>query len=98
MPARGQSRFFSNTIALAFQTGMATVLTLLQVKILATHLPQAEFGLFASLRGLSLFLSLLAANGIPQLLVRFLPAHESGARPGWRSAVESHRVRGERGG
>jgi O-antigen/teichoic acid export membrane protein len=47
------------------------------VKLLASYLPQNTFGLFASLRGLSLLLATLAAQGLPQLLVRFIPVHES---------------------
>jgi O-antigen/teichoic acid export membrane protein len=68
-----QSRFFGNTVALVVATVLATALTLAQMKILAAHLSLAVFGLFASLRGLSLLVSMLAANGFPQLLVRYLP-------------------------
>lgn len=75
---RGESRFVSNTAALVFQTVAATLLTLLQVKLLSNVLSKETFGLFASLRGFSLVLSTLAAHGLPQLLVRFLPVHESG--------------------
>ncbi len=78
-----RSRFFGNTVWLAVSTVVATGLTLAQMKILAANLPLALFGLFASLRGLSLLVSMLAANGFPQLLVRFLPehaAHRAGAR------------------
>lgn len=74
---RGESRFVPNTVALVFQTVAATLLTLLQVKLLANFLPQETFGLFASMRGLSLLLATLAAHGLPQLLVRFIPVHES---------------------
>lgn len=74
---RTESRFVSNTVALVFQTAAATVLTLLQVKLLSNFLSRETFGLFASLRGFSLVLSMLAAHGLPQLLVRFLPVHES---------------------
>jgi O-antigen/teichoic acid export membrane protein len=74
---RGESRFVSNTVALVFQTAAATLLTLLQVKLLANYLPQTTFGLFASMRGLSLLLATLAAHGLPQLLVRFIPVHDS---------------------
>jgi O-antigen/teichoic acid export membrane protein len=52
-------------------------MTLLQIKILSAFLQPDSFGLFAALRGLSLLVSLLAANGLPQLLIRFLPYHES---------------------
>jgi O-antigen/teichoic acid export membrane protein len=76
-PQRGRSRFFSNTVALVIQTIVATLLTLAQVKILSNFLDQSVFGLFASLRGFSLLLAMLAANGLPQLLVRFVPEHES---------------------
>lgn len=74
---RGDSRFVSNTAALGVSTVVTTVLTLVQVKILAGFLPPDEFGLFAALRGFSLLIALVAANGLPQLLVRFLPYHES---------------------
>lgn len=74
---RGESRFVPNTVALVFQTVAATLLTLLQVKLLANYLSQETFGLFASMRGLSLLLATLAAHGLPQLLVRFIPVHES---------------------
>jgi O-antigen/teichoic acid export membrane protein len=70
-----RSRFVGNTLSLAVSTVLSTVLTLAQMKILAASLPMAVFGLFASLRGLSLLLSILAANGFPQALVRFLPEH-----------------------
>jgi O-antigen/teichoic acid export membrane protein len=75
-PAR-RSRFVSNTAALGVSTAASTVLTLVQVKLLAAYLSQDLFGLFAALRGLSLLVSMLASNGLPQLLVRFLPVHES---------------------
>lgn len=58
-------------------TVVSTLLTLAQVKILAAYLLPGAFGLFAALRGFSLLVSLLAANGFPQLLVRFLPFQES---------------------
>ncbi len=74
MSAR-RSRFVGNTAALAVATVLATALTLVQMRILAAALPMAAFGLFASLRGLSLLISMLAANGFPQLLTRFLPEH-----------------------
>jgi O-antigen/teichoic acid export membrane protein len=74
---RGESRFVPNSVALVVQTVAATLLTLLQVKLLANFLSQETFGLFASLRGLSLLLATLAAHGLPQLLVRFIPVHES---------------------
>jgi O-antigen/teichoic acid export membrane protein len=74
---RGESRFLPNTVALVFQTVAATLLTLLQVKLLAIYLSAETFGLFASMRGLSLLLATLAAHGLPQLLVRFIPVHEA---------------------
>jgi O-antigen/teichoic acid export membrane protein len=74
---RGESRFVPNTVALVVQTVAATLLTLLQVKLLANYLSKETFGLFASMRGLSLLLATLAAHGLPQLLVRFIPVHES---------------------
>jgi O-antigen/teichoic acid export membrane protein len=76
----GQSRFVSNTTALLISTLVTTFLTLAQVKILTAFLEPEAFGLFAALRGLSLLVALLAANGFPQLLVRFLPQHESRKR------------------
>jgi O-antigen/teichoic acid export membrane protein len=75
--ARGESRFVSNTAALAVATLLTAVLTLFQVKILSTSLLPEMFGLFAALRGFSLLISLLAANGFPQLLLRYLPFLES---------------------
>ena len=72
---RARSRFVGNTITLGVATVASTLLTLAQMKILAASLPLAIFGLFASLRGLSLLVSILAANGFPQALVRFLPEH-----------------------
>ena len=72
-----RSRFFSNTVALVVQTIVATLVTLLQVKILSNFLTKETFGLFASLRGFSLLLAMLAANGMPQLLIRFIPQHEA---------------------
>jgi O-antigen/teichoic acid export membrane protein len=78
---RGASRFVGNTVALTASTVIATVLTLGQMKLLAAHLSLTVFGLFASLRGLSLLVSMIAANGFPQVLVRFLPEHAArGAR------------------
>lgn len=79
---KGESRFVSNTAALVFQTAAATLLTLFQVKLLSSFLSLETFGLFASLRGLSLVLAMLAAHGLPQLLVRFLPAHEAARERG----------------
>ncbi len=73
----GRSRFVPNTFALVLQTVVATLITLAQVKILSNYLQQETFGLFASLRGFSLLLTIIAANGLPQLLVRYLPEHES---------------------
>lgn len=73
MPRR--SRFLGNTAALVVSTVLGTALALAQMKILAEVLPLATFGLFASLRGLSLLVAMLAANGFPQLLTRFLPEH-----------------------
>ncbi len=77
---RGESRFLSNTAALAIHTLFATVVTFLQVKILATYLSKDTFGLFVSLRGLSLLVATLAASGFPQLLVRFFPELETKRR------------------
>ncbi len=74
---QGKSRFVSNTAALGTSTVLAAVLTLVQVKVLSTFLPQDIFGVFVALRGMSLLISLLAANGFPQLLLRYLPFHES---------------------
>ncbi len=74
---RGQSRFVANTAALGTSTVFAAVLTLVQVKILAAFLTLEDFGLFAALRGFSLLVAMLAANGFPQLLIRFLPHYES---------------------
>ncbi len=74
---RGKSRFVSNAVALVFQTVVATLLTLVQIKLLANYLSKDDFGLFASLRGFSLLLAALAANGLPQLLIRFIPVHET---------------------
>jgi O-antigen/teichoic acid export membrane protein len=76
-PPRGRSRFVSNTSALAVAAILTTLFTLAQVKILSTFLEPDSFGLFAALRGFSLLIALLAANGFPQLLVRFLPRHEA---------------------
>ncbi len=70
-----RSRFVGNTAALVVSTVLATALTLAQMKILAAALPLASFGLFAALRGLSLLIAMLAANGFPQLLTRYLPEH-----------------------
>ncbi len=70
-----RSRFVGNSAALVVSTVIATALTLAQTKLLASALPMAVFGLFASLRGLSLLIAMLAANGFPQLLTRFLPKH-----------------------
>jgi O-antigen/teichoic acid export membrane protein len=77
-----RSRFVGNTVSLAVATAVSTVLTLAQMKILAAYLPLALFGLFASLRGLSLLVSILAANGFPQALVRFLPEHAARGQRG----------------
>jgi len=77
MARDNQSRFVSNSAALAVSTVVSTLLTLAQVKILAAYLLPGAFGMFAALRGFSLLVSLLAANGFPQLLVRFLPFQES---------------------
>jgi O-antigen/teichoic acid export membrane protein len=81
MTAR-RSRFVGNTVSLAVSTAVSTVLTLVQMKILAAYVPLALFGLFASLRGLSLLVSILAANGFPQALVRFLPEHAARSERG----------------
>lgn len=72
----GESRFLPNTVALVVQTVVITLVTLVQVKLLASFLSRDNFGLFASLRGLSLLLAMLAANGLPAVLVRFLPVQE----------------------
>lgn len=64
-------------MALVIQTIVGTLLTLFQVKILSNYLDPATFGLFASLQGFVLLIGLLAANGLPQVLVRFLPVHEA---------------------
>jgi O-antigen/teichoic acid export membrane protein len=84
-----RSRFLGNTVSLAVATVVSTILTLAQMKILAASLPLAVFGLFASLRGLSLLVSILAANGFPQALVRFLPEHAARGerRPAVRASV-----------
>jgi len=74
---RGKSRFLSNTAALGVSMVATAVLTLVQVKVLSAFLAPRDFGLFAALRGFSLLIAMLAANGFPQLLVRFLPYHES---------------------
>lgn len=87
---RTRSRFVGNTFSLAASTAVSTVLTLAQTKILAVSLPLAVFGLFASLRGLSLLVSILAANGFPQALVRFLPEHA--ARGERRTAVRASAI------
>lgn len=73
----GESRFLPNTVALIVQTIVATLITLAQVKLLSNFLPQDQFGLFASLRGFSLLISTTAANGLPALLVRYVPVHET---------------------
>jgi O-antigen/teichoic acid export membrane protein len=75
-----RSRFLPNTAALGVTTAATALLTLVQVKILAGHLSRETFGLFLALRGLSLLLALAAANGLPQLLVRYLPEHEARAQ------------------
>ncbi len=72
-----RSRFVGNTAALGVSTLVTAAITLLQVKVLAATLPQEGFGLFAALRGLALFLGMLAANGLPAVLVRYLPEHEA---------------------
>ena len=77
---RGGSRFVSNSAALAVSVVATSVVTLGQVKLLAASLDRADFGLFVALRGLSLLFSMLAANGLPQVLVRFLPVHEAWGR------------------
>lgn len=73
-----RARFIPNTVALAVYAVAGTLLTLIQVKLLSNYLSREAFGLFASFRGLALLVATLAANGIPALLVRFLPAHEAG--------------------
>jgi O-antigen/teichoic acid export membrane protein len=76
-PTPSRSRFVSNTAALATSAVVSTALALAQVKILAAYLLPDSFGLFAAMRGFSLLVAMLAANGFPQLLVRFLPFQES---------------------
>lgn len=78
----GRSRFFTNTASLAIAVGVSAVFTLLQVKILSAYLRPDVFGSFAAMRGLSLFVSMLASNGLPQLLTRFIPQHEAEDRRG----------------
>jgi O-antigen/teichoic acid export membrane protein len=73
--SRRRSRFVGNTAVLLVSTALATALTLAQMKILAAALTLSAFGLFASLRGLSLLVAMLAANGFPQVLTRFLPEY-----------------------
>jgi O-antigen/teichoic acid export membrane protein len=75
--ARGESRLLPNVFALVLQTVVGTLLTLVQVKILSNYLAVDTFGLFASLGGFSLLLSVLAANCLPQLLARYLPVYEA---------------------
>ena len=75
--SKGRSRFFSNTVALVANTIVATLITLIQIKILANFLSKESFGMFVALRGLSVLIATLAANGLPSLLVRFLPVYES---------------------
>jgi len=77
---RGRSRFVTNTAALAASAAVSTVVTLVQVKILAAYLLPGVFGAFAALRGFSLLVAMLSANGFPQLLVRFLPVLEARKR------------------
>jgi O-antigen/teichoic acid export membrane protein len=77
---QGQSRFLSNTAALAVHMVFATLFTFLQVKILASYLPPDRFGLFVSLRGFSLLIATLASAGLPLLLVRFIPELEAKRR------------------
>jgi O-antigen/teichoic acid export membrane protein len=73
----GSGRFLPNTLALVAFTTLGTLISLLQMKLLANVLTREVFGLFASLRGFSFMLAMLAANGLPALLIRFLPLHES---------------------
>jgi O-antigen/teichoic acid export membrane protein len=87
MTTTRRSRFVGNTAALALSTVVATALTFAQMKILAAALPLAAFGLFASLRGLSLLIAMLAANGFPQVLTRFLPEHAARGRRGAASRL-----------
>jgi|GEM_PF-2424730 len=75
-PPVDRSRFIGNTAALAAATGAAALLSLAQIKILSDSLAPSEFGRFAAMRGLALLVSMLAANGLPALLVRYLPGHE----------------------
>lgn len=74
---QSRARFIPNTIALAVFAVAGTLLTLAQVKLLSSYLPKEIFGLFASFRGFSLLIATVAANGIPAVLVRFLPVHEA---------------------
>jgi O-antigen/teichoic acid export membrane protein len=73
-----------NAAVLVASTAFATILTLAQMKILAAALTLSAFGLFASLRGLSLLIAMLAANGFPQVLTRYLPEY---AARGQRAAA-----------
>jgi O-antigen/teichoic acid export membrane protein len=73
----GNARFISNTVALAVFAVAGTLLTLVQVKLLSTSLTREMFGLFASFRGLALLIATVSANGVPALLIRFLPVHEA---------------------
>jgi O-antigen/teichoic acid export membrane protein len=82
--SRRRSRFVGNTAVMVVSTVFATALTLAQMKILAAALTLSTFGLFASLRGLSLLIAMLAANGFPQVLTRFLPEY---AARGQRTAA-----------
>ena len=72
-----RSRFVSNTTALGVAAVLTTLFTFAQVKVLSNSLSMEAFGVLASLRGLSLLFSMLAANGLPQLLTRFLPSHQA---------------------
>ncbi len=73
----GRSRFVGNAAALGVSTALAAVFSLVQIRILSDAFVPAEFGRFAATRGLALLVSLLAANGLPALLVRYLPGHEA---------------------
>lgn len=84
---KGRSRFVGNTAALFISSVAVGLFTLLQVKILAGNLDRAEFGLFTAMRGLSLFVALVATPGFVDVLVRYLPAYE--ARGDLRGAVRT---------
>ena len=88
-----RSRFVGNTAVLVVSTVLATALTLAQMKILAAGLALSVFGLFASLRGLSLLIAMLAANGFPQVLTRFLPEYAARGQRATAARTASLRAR-----